>query len=80
MRLIIVLLTVVVTVHSNVISQKPNGVYNYHNTIGVPEADRIRKLEKELIKTDQRVSGGSSTISSAVPYQVNLNDNCKQYY
>ncbi|XP_013139848.1 PREDICTED: collagenase-like [Papilio polytes] len=49
-----------------------NGVYNYLATVGVEEAERIRKLENELSSPVQRIVGGSSTVSSAVPYQAGL--------
>lgn len=45
-----------------------NGVYNYLNTTGVLEAERIRKLEYELTSSGQRIVGGSP--SSGVPNQV----------
>ncbi|XP_030024847.2 brachyurin [Manduca sexta] len=46
--------------------------YDYHNRYGIPEADRIWKLENEITKTGQRVVGGSTTTILSVPYQAGL--------
>ncbi|XP_068629819.1 brachyurin-like [Battus philenor] len=73
MNLIIFLVLTATTVANcaiSNISQEPNGIYDYHRTVGVVEAQRIRTLEKEI--SVQRVVGGSTTIITAVPYQAGL--------
>lgn len=50
------------------------GVFNYHNRFGIPEADRIWKLENGLDESGQRVAGGSTTTTLSVPYQVSYNN------
>ncbi|CAG9788163.1 unnamed protein product [Diatraea saccharalis] len=52
----------------------PNvGMYDYHRRIGMFEADRIRKFEKDVTDSKSaRVVGGSTTTIGLVPYQAGL--------
>ncbi|XP_047998084.1 brachyurin-like [Leguminivora glycinivorella] len=46
------------------------GVYDYHRNIGIPLAEKIRKLESEI--SMQRITGGLVTEIESVPYQTGL--------
>lgn len=48
------------------------GIYNYHDRIGIPEAKKIWYVERELIRSGQRIAGGSTTTIFSVPYQVSV--------
>lgn len=48
------------------------GIYNYHDRIGIPEAKKIWYVERELIRSGQRIAGGSTTTIFSVPYQAGL--------
>ncbi|KPI92521.1 Collagenase [Papilio xuthus] len=61
---------VVVNCYVTDVNSEINGVYNYLNTTGVLEAERIRRLENEVENSGQRIVGGSP--SNGVPNQVGL--------
>ncbi|XP_059045153.1 brachyurin-like [Achroia grisella] len=49
------------------------GVYGYHYKVGIPTANKIRKLEEQGISGGfDRIVGGAITDISQVPYQVGL--------
>lgn len=75
--ILVFILVFVVVVSTSVIRQEfsasyiYNGVYNYHRRTGIILAEKIRKYEEENAAR-QRITGGSPTEISAVPYQVNF--------
>lgn len=46
-----------------------DGVYDYHRKFGIPQAQKIKERESEIL-SGQRVAGGSTTTTLSVPYQV----------
>ncbi|XP_072949930.1 transmembrane protease serine 9-like [Epargyreus clarus] len=51
------------------------GVYDYHRTIGIPAAAKIRAFESQAtdpLQQGQRIAGGSTTSIGLVPFQAGL--------
>lgn len=44
--------------------------YDYHNKIGIPLAEKIRKAEEEAELSSSRIVGGSAASLGQFPYQV----------
>ncbi|XP_050677509.1 brachyurin-like isoform X2 [Leptidea sinapis] len=50
-----------------------NTAYGYLTRFGIPEAERIRKAEEQMIKNpDSRIAGGSPSAPGQFPYQAGL--------
>ncbi|VVC92730.1 unnamed protein product [Leptidea sinapis] len=50
-----------------------NTAYGYLSKFGIPEAERIRKAEEQMIKNpDSRIAGGSPSALGQFPYQAGL--------
>ncbi|GBP41774.1 Brachyurin [Eumeta japonica] len=46
--------------------------YGYLTRFGIPEAERIRKLEEEMLKSPDRIAGGTASALGEIPYQAGL--------
>ncbi|GBP41779.1 Chymotrypsin BI [Eumeta japonica] len=46
--------------------------YNYFERYGIPEAERIRKHEEELMNNPERITGGSASSLGQFPWQAGL--------
>ncbi|KAL4715830.1 hypothetical protein ACJJTC_006409 [Scirpophaga incertulas] len=77
MKIIICTLLVfaVSSAYAEIFSAQELTAYNYHQRVGIPLAQKIKRAEEEAAKTGfpvQRIIGGSVTDISQVPFQAGL--------